>query len=241
MKMILGRRHKVPAVLVALSLAPWAAMAQSSAMPSPQNVMSLSATASVDVVPDVLNVDFATTRDGAEAAAVQAQLVQALDTALAESRKVAAPGQLEVNTGNFALYPRQLPNGGALQWQGRAELQVKGSDIKAITQLVSRMQTLSVARVYYSLSREAREKVDGEVNAMAIKEFRDKALRYARDFGFSTVTLREVQLGGDGGAVHPVMRMNAAGPMAARSAEALPVEAGKMTLSATVNGSVQMK
>ena len=47
-----------------------------------------------------------TTREGQDAATVQSQLKQALDAALAEARKAARPGQVEVQTGNFSLYPR---------------------------------------------------------------------------------------------------------------------------------------
>jgi len=236
----LPSRRKQWAAL-ALSLASWCAWGQTAPAAAPKDVLSLSATASVDVTSDVLNVALSTTREGADAAAVQSQLAQALDAALAEARQVAVPGQVDVSTGNFALYPRYMPNGGALQWQGSAELQVSGRDTKAISQLVSRIRSLSVARVFYSLSREAREKAEVEVSAMAIKRFRDKALAYASQFGFTAIELREVQVGSDGPSPQPVMRMSAASPMAAKSADALPVEAGKITVGATVNGSVQMK
>lgn len=228
-------------VALALSLASWAACAQAPTVAPPRDVLSLSAMASVDVTSDVLNVTFSTTRDGADAATVQSQLTKALDAALAEARKAAVPGQVDVSTGNFALYPRYMPNGGALQWQGRAELQVSGRDAQAISQLVARVQTLSVARVFYSLSREAREKAELEVSALAIKQFRDKALAYASQFGFKAIELREVQVSSDGPSQPPIMRMSAAPAMAAKSAEALPVEAGKITVGASVNGSVQMK
>lgn len=206
----------------------------------PQNVMSLSATATTEATMDLLSIGFSTTREGTEASAVQAQLKQALDAALAEARKAARPGQVEVRTGNFALYPRYAPKGGISGWQGTAQLVVEGRDMQAIAQLAGRIQTLSIARVGYALSREAREKLEAEITAQAIARFRERALQQSQAFGFGGYQIREVQVGTQdpsGGMPVPVMRMQAAPAMAEA---ALPVEAGKATVSATVSGSVQM-
>ena len=148
------------------------------------NQLTLSATASIDVTRDLLAITFSTQREGADAAAVQSQLAQALEPALAEARKIARPGQVEVSSGNFAVFPRYAPKGGATTWQGTAELRVEGRDVDSITRLVGRIQTMSVARVGYSLSREARDKVQAEVSAQAIARFRSQAEAYARAFGF---------------------------------------------------------
>ena len=46
------------------------------------------------------------TRDGPDAAAVQTQLKAALESALGDARRSAQAGQMDVRTGNFALFPR---------------------------------------------------------------------------------------------------------------------------------------
>lgn len=238
--MNIRRAWRPGAAALVTALAATVAWAQAPSPLPPQNVMSLSASASVEVTRDLLNLVLSTTREGPDAAAVQAQLVQALDAALAEARKAAKPGQVEVSTGNFSLHPRYTPKGGISQWQGTAELRVEGRDTQAITNLVARIRTLTVARVGYTLSREARQKVEGEVAAEAIARFRAKAEAYAKQFGFGAVTLREVQVSNDEVAhfgPQPVARAMAADA----TAEALPVEAGKASVTATVSGSVQMK
>jgi predicted secreted protein len=207
-------------------------------VPAAQNQLSLAASASIEVTRDVLGIVFSTTREGAQAGPVQAELSQALDEALNEARKIAKPGQVEVSTGNFSLYPRYAPKGGIASWQGTAELRVEGRDSQAIARLVSRIKSMNVSRVGYTLSREAREKVEGEVAAEAIARFRAKAEAYAKHFGFGTVTLREVQVS-SGEPHQPPMPMMRA--QAADASESLPVEAGKASVTATVNGSVQMK
>jgi predicted secreted protein len=240
--MIFNTRARLACTLVTLSLVAMGARAQ--ALPQPQNVAALSASATVEVARDWLTVVFSTTREGADAAQVQSQLRQALETALAEAKKVARPGQLEVQTGNFALSPRYAPKiGGISGWQGSTELVVEGRDFQAVSQLTGRIQTLAIARVGFSLSREARLRVEDDVTAQAIERFRARADAVARQFGMTGYTLLEVALTTDappGGLV----QMRAMATASARGAgmdEGLPVEAGRSTVTATVSGRVQMK
>jgi predicted secreted protein len=226
-------------VLVAWSTALLAATAHAQVYPPPQNVLNLSANASVEVARDVLGVVFTTMREGADAAAVQVQLKLALDAALAEARKVAKPGEVDVSTGNFSLNPRYQPKGGIAGWQGTAELVVEGRDVAAISRLTGRIQSMTIARVGFSLSRQAREKAEAEAAALAIGRFKAKAEETARLFGFGGYSLREVTLDGNvPGPGVPMLRMQAT---RAISEEApLPVEAGTGTVTVTVNGSVQL-
>lgn len=235
MTLIAPRRLAALGVLACLHAAP--ALAQMA--PPPENVVNLSASATVDVPSDWLTVVFSTTREGPEAGAVQSQLKQALDAALAEARKLAKPGDVEVRTGGFTIHPRYNGKGGTSGWRGSTELVVEGRDMVAIGALTGRIQTLSIARVQQSLSREAAEKVEAEVTAQAVAGFRAKADQSAKLFGFSGWLLREVHLNGESPRIKvPVMAMRAsAAPMAD---ESLPVEAGKTSVSASVNGSIQL-
>ncbi|MFN3812984.1 MAG: SIMPL domain-containing protein [Roseateles asaccharophilus] len=228
-------------VLLPLALAAgWSAQAQTLA--PRKDALNLSASASQEVTRDTLSVVFSTTREGADAATVQRQLKQALDAALAEARKSAKPGELEVQTGNFSLYPRYAPKGGINGWQGSAELLVQGKDAAAIAQLTGRISSLSIARVGYSLSREAREKAEAEVVGQAIARYKARAGDYARQFGFSGYQIGEVSVNtSEGGGMlmaAPMPRMKVAA--AAMAEEALPVEAGKETVSVSVSGVVLM-
>ena len=227
------------AILPALWLMAQPAGAQM--LPPPENVVSLNASATVEVPRDWLSVTLSTSREGPEASGVQTQLKQALDAALAEARKVVRPGELEVSGGNFSLHTRYTPKGGTNGWTGSTELLVQGRDMTAIAQLTGRIQTLSIARLNYSLSRAAQERVESDVTAQAVARFRTKADQTARLFGFTGYLLREVQLGGNepsGGYVPMAMKVRSAGaPMAD---EALPVEAGKASVTVSVNGSIQL-
>lgn len=226
--------------VLALTLA--AALASSTAwadQPPPQNVVGLSASASLEVNKDVLSVTLSTTREGTEAGAVQSQLKQALDAALNEAKKAAKPGQIEVRTGNFSLFPRYSNKGGITGWQGTAELNIEGKDIPGIAQLTGRITTMTVARVGTSLSREQRERVESEVTGQAIAQYRAKAAEVTRQFGFAGYTLREVQVNSDQPPMYAAAPMMRAKTMSDAS-EALPVELGKGTVTVTVSGTVQL-
>ena len=219
----------------------WAAssLANAAEAPPPQGVVNLAASATAEVPKDLMAITFTTTREGPDANAIQTALKQALDAALTEARKVAKPGQVDVQTGNFSLYPRYTNKGLISGWQGTAELIVQGRDMPAIGQLVGRISSMTVARVSYDLSREVREKSEADVAAQAIARYRAKAAEYAKQFGFSSYVLREVNIGSN----EPVMY--AAAPMARMKTmgaadESLPVELGKGSLTVSVNGSVQM-
>ena len=204
-----------------------------------QGVVNLASSASVEITKDVLSVSFNTTREGLDAATVQAQLKQALDAALIEAKKAARPGQVDVQTGNFQVSPRYTNKGVVSGWQGSAELIVEGRDMQAIGQLSGRITTLTISRVGYALSRELREKSEGEVAAQAIARYRAKAADYAKQFGYAGYAIREVSVNtSEPGNVRPMMMQAKA--MSASADEALPVEPGKGTVTVSVNGSVQM-
>ena len=218
-----------------------AAHAQAADAAPPQGVVNLASSASIEVTKDLLTVTLTTSREGQDAAAVQTQLKQALDAALAEARKVARPGQLDLQTGNFALYPRYSNKGGITGWQGSAELVVEGRDMQAIGQLTGRINTLTIARVAYNLSRSLREKVEADASAQAIAAYRAKAADYAKQFGYSAYVVREVNVASGEPVAYASAPMLRNKTMSASADEALPVEPGKGSVSVTVSGSVQMK
>ena len=218
-----------------------ASLAAASDAPTMQGVVRLASSASVEVTKDLLSVAFSTTREGADAATVQSQLKQALDAALNEAKKLAKPGQLEVQTGTFALSPRYTNKGVVNGWQGSTELIVEGHDMQAIGQLSGRITTLTINRVGYNLSRELREKSESEISAQAIASFRAKAADYAKQFGYTGYVIREVAVNSASEQPTPrpmMMQMRAAAAPAAD--EALPVEPGKGTVSVNVSGTVQL-
>lgn len=218
-----------------------ASMATAQNLPPPQNVVQLSSDATVEVQQDWLVLTMNTTRDGADATLVQTRLRQALETALQQVRPLAQPGQLDIRTGNFNLYPQHDRDSRITGWQGTVELVLEGRDFALIGSAAGKVQTLTMAGVQFSLSRTQRERAQEQAQAMAIDRFKANAADIAKGFGFGGYTLREVsvQANDQGGMPRPRMLALQAKGMAAEAA--VPIEAGKAAVVVTVSGSVQLR
>ena len=207
----------------------------------PQNFVQLSANAALDTQQDILTISMTTTREAADANVVQAQLKAALDAALVEARKSVQPGQLDVKTGHFSLYPRYSRDGKINGWQGTTEMILEGRDFAKISSVAGKIQTLTVGNVAFSLSRDQRSKVETEAQHLAIDRFRSKAADIAKNFGMASYSLREVTVSAGDQGYTPRPRMAEMSMKMSSADAAVPVEAGKTTVSVTVNGSVQLR
>lgn len=225
-------------LLAAASCGP--ALAQSAA--PPQNVLQLSASGQVEVQQDLLTLTLAATREGADAAAVQAELRKAVDAALAELRKTAQPGQMEVRSGDFGVNPRYGRDSKISGWQGRAEVVLEGRDFPRITQAAARVPSMTIGQLAFGLSREQRARVESDAQAQAIERFKAKAAEVAKAFGFAGYTLREVSIQSSGGAVAPrrVAMVQAASVLSSSDAP-VQVEPGRSVVEVTVSGAVQAR
>ena len=214
----------------ALSGAVLAAQAQTTLASVPQNIVQLSASATIEVQQDLLTLSMGTSREGPDAATVQSQLKTALDAALAEAKKASSPGQLDVRTGNFGLYPRYGRDGKITGWH-----------FARISATAGKIQTLTVGSVAFGLSREQRNKAEVDVQANAIDRFKSKSAEVAKAFGFAGFGLREVSISANDQGYVPRPRMMAMEAKAAIADAAVPVEAGKSAVVVTVTGSIQLK
>lgn len=226
----------------AFALTAKAAFSQNSQAIEPHNVVRLSASGVVEVPQDLLVLTLSTSKEGADAAATQAQLTQALDAALAEAKRNAQPGQLDTRTGAFGLYPRYGKDGKINGWQGRAELVLEGRDFARITATAGKIPTMAVSQVGFVLSREARAKGESEAQTQAIAQFKARAAELSRGFGFASYSLREVSVSSNEMAPGPRPRAMALEARSAAFADApVPVEAGRAQVLVNVSGSVQMR
>ncbi len=224
---------------LALLAAPILASAQVAA--PPENVLGLSASATVEVVQDELVVVTQLSREGADAVKVQAQLKAALEAALAEARRATQPG-VQVSTGSFNVSPRLNRDGRIAGWVGTAELVVEGSDTARVAQLAGRLPGTTVRSAGFRLSRSAQEQAERAAQGQAVAAFRSRAAELAKAFGFAGYALREVSVsGGEAPGPQPRFRALAAAAAPAGADAPLPVEAGRSSVAVTVSGSVQLR
>jgi predicted secreted protein len=231
---------KVIAAFVLLVVA-GAGLSQSLPNPPLQNIVHLAASGVVDVPQDLLSVTLSTLREGSDANAVQSQLKQAVDTALAELKPHEKVGAMEVRTGNFSLTPRWGRDGKSTGWQGQAEVALEGGDFARITAAVGNVRTLTVSQLSFGLGRAQRAKAERDAQDLAIEGFKSRAGEIARGFGFPGFTLREVsvQANEQGGGPRP--RMMAMEARSGASASPVPADAGNTSIVVTVTGSIQLR
>jgi predicted secreted protein len=205
-----------------------------------RNVVQLSASGAVEVQQDWLTVVLATSRDGADAVALQNQLKVALDAAVVEAKKYAQAGQLDLRTGNFSLSPRYGKDGKIQGWTGSTELILEGRDFSRIAGAAGKINTLTMANVAFSLSRNQRAQVEGDAQLLAIESFKAKAGDIARGFGFTGYSLREVSVNNNDTGPTPRMRPMAMEAKLMAADMPVPTEAGRSTVQVTVSGAVQL-
>ena len=209
----------------------------------PVNVVQLSAQGTVEVRQDWMTATLSATKDGRDAATVQAQLQKLVEAAMTTLRHDAKNGEMELSTGNFSISPRYGNNGKVEGWQGQADIVLQGRDFVRITQAAAKVQDMTLASTGFGLSREAREKVEGEAQAKAIENFRQRAAAISKSFGFAGYSLREVNVNSNGGGVRPMPspRMMSMAKASYADAAPVPVEADRAEVTVSVGGSIQMQ
>lgn len=247
-KPVTTQASRLPAMttLLAAALMAGHAQAQNAGTKEVQrlaNVVQLSADGTVEVRQDWMTATLSVSKDGRDAATVQAQLQKIVDAAMSVLRAEAQGGKLEFNSGNFSISPRYGNNSKIEGWQGQAEVVLQGRDFVRITQAAAKVPDMTLASMGFSLSREAREKVEGEAQAKAIENFRQRATAISKSFGFAGYSLREVAVNSSGGSVRPMPRPRMAAMSKSSYADAAPVavEAGRAEVVVSVGGSIQMQ
>ncbi|MBU9514430.1 SIMPL domain-containing protein [Burkholderia multivorans] len=231
------------AVPVALTLASPAAHAQAvnPHFPEPAGVLSLSSQASADVPQDIIHITLFYEQQAKDPGSLTSALNQRADAAFAQAKGVSG---VSAHTGAFSVYPSTDRDGKISAWRGRTEVVLESRDFAAASKLAGQLSNLmQVANVEFSLSPEAQRAAEQKLTTEAIKSFRARADEAAKAFGYSSYTIRDVNVG-SGRNVQPYPRMMAmaAAPMdSAKMSAPITVEGGKATVSVTVNGSVQMK
>ena len=209
--------------------------------PEPRNMVQLAASGTLEAAQDWLTVNLTATKEGSDPSAVQANLRQTTEVALNELRKSVQPGAIEVRTGSFSLQPRYGNDSKISGWVGTSELVLEGSDFSRIGALAGKTLHMTIGNLSFSLSRQARARLEGQAQALAIETFQAKAGDIARSFGFKDFALREVSVSASDQNPFPRPVMMA---MAARSAMAdaapVPLESGKSLVVVTVSGTVQL-
>ncbi|HEY9097082.1 MAG TPA: SIMPL domain-containing protein [Hydrogenophaga sp.] len=245
-----SRRMTLRAVVLAFALAGPVALAHADAINvapavQPANLVSLSASGFLEVPQDWLTVRLSVSREGNDAASVQSQLRKALDSGMAVARAAVAPNQqLQARSGAFGVYPSYDKNGKISGWQGKADLVLEGRDFTKIANTAGKIDTMAISGMGFSLSRETQQKLESDVQALAIERFQARAKDVAKGFGFDSFQLREVNVSSadDGGGMPmPVRAMAMEAKSMSSSPRVVAMEPGMSRVTVNVSGTVALK
>ncbi|AVG42824.1 SIMPL domain-containing protein [Achromobacter insolitus] len=220
--------------------APAPAAAEASASRAPE--LTLQATASSEVKQDTVRISLSAEVEAQDQPAAGKKLTAALDDVIKRARDVK---DVEVRTGGYNVWPNTSSKGKISSWRGQGEVILESKNFEAAAALASKLSDkTAISNISFSLSREAREAEERKLLKEAAQAFKDRALAAANAFGFSGYRLSKLELGGSGGAV-PMPRMMGAAAMAKDASGGyspdVPLEAGNVTVSIAVNGTIVLQ
>jgi len=202
-----------------------------------KNVVSFVVTADEDVDQNFVTVTFSASETGADANKVQAALAVRLKDALDIARPNQVPDQVEVKSGVFQINPTYDKKSAINGYQGYVNMIVSGTDTDTITRLTGEIKSMNVAGVQQSVSPSRRKEVEQILSLKVIKMWREKAAAYTEAFEAPSFSLVNANISVSD-AYRPYARSMAA--LESVGDGQISVEPGKETLTASINGTIQL-
>ena len=215
------------------------------------NIVEFAESANLEITRDTMTAYFSIASEGKDRATVN----KAFQKKFNDFNKAVQNNKLQTEILNRSASPRYEynNNGKRIQtgWEEEAVFKVENKDFDAINRLIDEtLQTATLNRIGFSISKEKREAAVDQVSKAAILRFKDRAQDLAKTLGFSNYKIVKLNLGHignrsiDNGFARAKM-MNVEAAMFKRSAsdENNAIQApspGSEEISITVNGSVQM-
>jgi predicted secreted protein len=200
--------------------------------------LTLDAAARSEVPQDTVQVTLAYETEGADSAAVAAQLNKVLKATLDDARGKTG---ITARNGGYQVYPTTDDKGKIGAWRGRAEVVLESRDFDATSALTGTLgQRMSVANIAFSLSEQARQAEEARLLTEAAAAFRERAKNAAQAFGFGGYTIGNLTLSGSGVVSPRPMMMARSSSYSAKSAP-VALEGGQAEVTVSVTGVVKLQ
>jgi predicted secreted protein len=224
------------AAFVALGAAAAAASAQTTTLieaPTPQPILTVTASATRQVANDRMHATMRAEADNADAAQAANVVNTRIAQALAHAKAVSG---VDARTAGYSTYQISEPKQ-PMRWRVAQTLVLESGDFVALSGLVSRLQGsdgLVLSSLDFSVSRNARREAEDALTEQAIQGFQQRAKLAAQAFGSPTwrpgrVTIQTNDFGGP----RPMYK---SGGVAAAAAAPVNVEGGTSDVTVTVSG-----
>ncbi|AOB40696.1 DUF541 domain-containing protein [Bordetella parapertussis] len=205
--------------------------------------LTLQASASSEVKQDTVRITLSAEVEANDQPGAGKKLSAALEDVVKRAR---GAKNIDVRTGGYNVWPNTNSKGKVINWRGQGEVVLESKDFQAASALAAKLgDKTAITNISFQLSRAGREAEERKLLSQAATAFRERALAAANAFGFSGYRLIKLDLGGSGGA--PVPRAVGAQMMMAKDAGGgapnpeAPLEAGEVTVSIAVNGTVALQ
>ncbi|HTU55643.1 MAG TPA: SIMPL domain-containing protein [Acetobacteraceae bacterium] len=194
-------------------------------------ILHLSATATVQVVPDQLDAELAAEVTAASPVAAQNDVNAMIGKALKSARAVSV---VTASTGTYSVWYVTDPRAA---WQARQTLVLRAHDGASLLGLVGQLQDqgLAVSSLGWQLAAETARKAREQAQAIALAQLKGRAEAAAKVLGLSFAGFREVWLNPPSPSpIQPMMLMQARGA----PPNAVPAET---SVAATVEAAVTLE
>ena len=197
--------------------------------------IEFSAEASRNVVNDLFRASVGSEASGSAPGDVARQVNAQIGEALKTARNFPAVKAQSNGTSTSPIYGK---NGRIEGWRMRSEIALETADSTALSELLGRLQAnLAVSALSMQPAAETRRKVENEVTVDAIAAFKARAAVIADAMG-KKYRIKQMSVHTSGRSPQPLYR--AAAKSMAMEAAPMPVEGGESTISATVNGQIEL-
>lgn len=204
--------------------------------------LSLQASASSVVEQDTVRITLAAEFEAESQTQATTQLSAVLDETV--KRTEGAKG-IQVQTSGYNVWPNTNDKGKIQNWRARGEIILESKDFAAASALASKLSDkVAISQISFSLSREARDAAEQKLLGQAADAFLARAKAAAQAFGYSSYRVQHLELSGGGAAVPVPRPMGAMAKSSLSSASGYadaPLEAGQVTVTLSVNGTVALQ
>lgn len=201
--------------------------------PTPQPIITITASASNDVGNDRMHAFLRAEAENADALQAANDVNARMARALSRARAIAA---VDVRTAGYSSYPISEANR-PMRWRVSQTLALESGDFVALSALVSKLQAgdgLLLSALNFSVSPSARRAAEDALTQQAIKGWQQRAQIASQAFGASAFRTGRVTIQtNDYGRPQPMFK---AGGVAAASAATVSVEGGTSEVTVTVSG-----
>ncbi|HEU4429377.1 MAG TPA: SIMPL domain-containing protein [Myxococcota bacterium] len=210
-------------------------------LPQPRNQVTFNVAAEREVANDWTTGVIGTTASGSDPAELATRVNRQMTDALAIAKQ--AKG-VKVTSGSYNTYPEYGDGNRIIRWQASQDLILESKDTDAVAKTLGLLQDkgLLLRNISFSVARETQRKLEDELVAEAIAQFRARAGIVAKSFGKASYSLISVNVGGGGFQPPMPMVMSARMEKMAMDAAAAPsFEGGTSRVRMDVNGTIELE